>query len=232
MAKDANTTEVDVEVRTRTGKGASRQARRDGKVPAVLYGHGTEPRHLVLNAHDFAAVLRNSGVNAVLSMQIDGKEQLALPKAITVHPVRRNLQHIDLIVVRRGEKVTVEVGVHLEGEAASGTLVTQDATAIEIEAEALSIPEGLSVSIAGAEEGTQILAKEVPLPEGVILISDPDMLVVNIVAAPTAEDLEAEGAGEVSEAEGAEAAEGEAEPAEGEEAGASAEGESKPAEGE
>lgn len=214
MAKDANTTKVEVEVRTRTGKGASRQARREGKVPAVLYGHGSEPRHLVLNAHDFAAVLRNSGVNAVLSMQIDGQEQLALPKAITVHPVRRNLQHIDLIVVRRGEKVTVEVGVHLEGEAASGTLVTQDATAIEIEAEALSIPEGLSVSIAGAEEGTQILAKDVPLPDGVVLISDPDMLVVNIVAAPTAEDLEAEGAGEAAEApaEAAETAEA-AEPA-------------------
>lgn len=208
------TNRLSVEVRTRTGKGASRRARRDGKVPAVLYGHGSEPQHLTLNAHDFAAVLRNSGVNAVLSMQIDGQEQLALPKAITVHPVRRNLQHIDLIVVRRGEKVTVEVGVHLEGDAASGTLVTQDATAIEIEAEALSIPEGLSVSIEGAEEGTQILAKDVPLPDGVVLISDPDMLVVNIVAAPTAEDLEAEGAGEAAEApaEAAETAEA-AEPA-------------------
>ena len=145
MAKGATTNKLDVEVRTRTGKGASRQARREGKVPAVLYGHGTEPQHLELNAHDFAAVLRHSGVNAVISMQIDGKEQLALPKVITIHPVKRNLQHIDLIVVRRGEKVTVEVAVHLEGEAASGTLVTQDATTIEIEAEALSIPEGLTV---------------------------------------------------------------------------------------
>jgi large subunit ribosomal protein L25 len=158
MAKGATTNKLDVEVRTRTGKGASRQARREGKVPAVLYGHGAEPQHINLNAHDFAAVLRHSGANAVLSLQIDGKEQLALSKAITIHPVRRNLQHIDLIVVKRGEKVTVEVQVHLEGEADSGTLVTQDATAIEIEAEALSIPEGLSVSIEGAPEGTQILA--------------------------------------------------------------------------
>ncbi|NBP84340.1 MAG: 50S ribosomal protein L25 [Mycobacteriaceae bacterium] len=153
-------------------------------------------------------------------------------KAIAVHPIRRTITHADLIVVRRGEKVTVEVPVALEGEAANGTLVTQDSTTIEIEAEALSIPESLTVSIEGAEEGTQITAGQIALPEGVTLISDPEMLVVNIVVAPTAEDLEAEGAGEVSEAEGAEAAEGEAEPAEGEEAGASAGGESKPAEGE
>jgi large subunit ribosomal protein L25 len=175
-------------------------------VPAVLYGHGAEPQHINLNAHDFAAVLRHSGANAVLSLQIDGKEQLALSKAITIHPVRRNLQHIDLIVVKRGEKVTVEVQVHLEGEADSGTLVTQDATAIEIEAEALSIPEGLSVSIEGAPEGTQILAGQVTLPAGVTLVSDPEMLVVNIVAAPTAEDLESEGGGESIEDQAAEAA--------------------------
>ncbi|NBQ43034.1 MAG: 50S ribosomal protein L25, partial [Mycobacteriaceae bacterium] len=166
------------------------------------------------------------------SVTIDGNEQLALTKAIAVHPIRRTITHADLIVVRRGEKVTVEVPVALEGEAANGTLVTQDSTTIEIEAEALSIPESLTVSIEGAEEGTQITAGQIALPEGVTLISDPEMLVVNIVVAPTAEDLEAEGAGEVSEAEGAEAAEGEAEPAEGEEAGASAGGESKPAEGE
>ncbi len=211
MAKGATTNNLDVEVRTRTGKGASRQARREGKVPAVLYGHGSEPQHLELNAHDFAAVLRHSGSNAVISMQIGGKEQLALPKAITVHPVKRTLQHIDLIVVKRGEKVTVEVAVNLEGEAASGTLVTQDATTIEIEAEALSIPEGLTVSIADAEEGTQILAGAVPLPSGVTLISDPEMLVVNIVAAPTAEELEAEGGGESIEEQAEESAEAAAE---------------------
>ena len=207
MAKGAATNKLEVEVRTRTGKGASRQARREGKVPAVLYGHGTEPQHLELNAHDFAAVLRHSGTNAVISMEIGGKEQLALPKAITIHPVKRNLQHIDLIVVRRGEKVTVEVAVHLEGEAASGTLVTQDATVIEIEAEALSIPESLTVSIENAEEGTQILAGGITLPSGVTLVSDPEMLVVNIVAAPTAADLEAEGGGESLEEQAEAAAE-------------------------
>ncbi len=219
MAKGANTNKLSVEVRTRTGKGASRQARREGKLPAVLYGHGSEPQHLELNAREFAAVLRHSGTNAVLSMQLDGKEQLALPKAITVHPVKRNLEHVDLLVIKRGEKVTVEVAVQLEGEAASGTLVTQDATTIEIEAEALSIPESLTVSIEGVEEGTQILAGQVSLPGGVTLISDPEMLVVNIVAAPTAEDLESEGGGESLEdqaADAADAAEGESPAPEGE----------------
>ena len=195
MAKGATTNKLNVEVRTRTGKGASRQARREGKVPAVLYGHGSEPQHLELNARDFAAILRHSGINAVLSLDINGKEQLALPKAIAVHPIKRSITHADLIIVKRGEKVTVEVSVVIEGEADSGTLVTQDATTIEIEAEALSIPESLTVSIEGVEEGTQILAGEVPLPAGVTLVSDPEMLVVNVVAAPTAEDLEAEGGG-------------------------------------
>lgn len=211
MAAGANTTKLSVEVRTRTGKGASRQARREGKVPAVLYGHGAAPTHLELNARDFAAVLRKSGTNAVLSLQIDGQEQLALTKALAMHPVKRVIQHADLIIVRRGEKVTVEVPVHLEGEAASGTLVAQDATTIEIEAEALSIPESLTVSIAGAEEGTQVLAKDVTLPEGVTLVSDPDMLVINIIVAPTAEDLESEGGGESVEEQAAEAEESAAE---------------------
>ncbi len=199
MAKGATTNKLSVEVRTRTGKGASRQARRDGLVPAVLYGHGSEPQHLTLNAHDFAAVLRHSGANAVLSLDIEGKEQLALTKAITIHPVKRTLQHLDLIIVRRGEKVTVEVPVHVEGDAASGTLVTQDATHIEIEAEALSIPESLTVSVEDAEEGTQILAADVSLPSGVTLVSDPEMLVVNVVAAPSAEEMAEEGAGEAEE---------------------------------
>jgi large subunit ribosomal protein L25 len=213
MAKGATTNKLTVELRTRTGKGASRQARREGKVPAVLYGHGAEPQHLTLNAHDFAAVLRNSGTNAVLSLEIDGTEQLALPKAIAVHPIKRSITHADLIIVRRGEKVTVEVSVTLEGEAESGTLVTQDASTIEIEAEALSIPESLTVSIEGAEEGTQILAGQVELPSGVILVSDPEMLVVNIVAAPSAEEMDSEGGGEEGAEETAapadEAAEGE-----------------------
>ena len=194
-------------VRTATGKGASRRARRDGKVPAVLYGHGSDPQHLELPAHDFAAVLRHSGTNAVLALDINGKEQLALTKALDIHPIRRTIQHADLLVVRRGEKVTVEINVIVEGEAASGTLVTQDTNTIEIEAEALSIPENVIVSVEGAEIGTQFAAGSITLPAGVTLVSDPDMLVVNVVAAPTAEELEGEGAGEAEEGAEGEAAE-------------------------
>ncbi|EUA85890.1 ribosomal protein L25, Ctc-form [Mycobacterium ulcerans str. Harvey] len=147
-----------VTVRTETGKGASRRARREGKVPAVMYGHGAEPQHLELPAHDYAAVLRNSGTNAVLTLDIAGEEQLALTKALDIHPIRRTIQHADLVVVRRGEKVVVEVSVAVEGHAAPGTLVTQEANTIEIEAEAMSIPEQLTVSIEGAEPGTQFTA--------------------------------------------------------------------------
>jgi large subunit ribosomal protein L25 len=206
MAKNA-TNNLTAGVRGKTGKGASRQARRDGKVPVVLYGHGTEPQHLELNAHDFAAVLRKSGTNAVLTLDIDGKEQLALTKALSVHPIRRNIQHADLIVVRRGEKVTVEVNVILEGDAAPGTLVTQDANTIEIETDAMSIPQQLTASIEGAEEGTQITAGQIELPAGVTLVSDADLLVANIVTAPSAEELESEGGGESIEEQAAEAAE-------------------------
>lgn len=188
--------QLKVTVRTETGKGASRRARRDGKIPAVLYGHGSQPQHLELPGHDFAAVLRHSGTNAVLTLDIAGKEQLALTKALDIHPIRRTIQHADLLVVRRGEKVVVEVTVVVEGEAESGTLVTQETSTIEIEAEALSIPEHLTVSVEGAAPGTQFTAGQVTLPSGVNLISDPDLLVVNVVTAPTAEQLAEEGAGE------------------------------------
>jgi large subunit ribosomal protein L25 len=190
-----------VTVRTDTGKGASRRARRDGLVPAVLYGHGTTPEHLNLPARDFAAVLRHTGTNAILTLDIEGREQLALTKTVEIHPIRRNLVHADLLVVRKGEKVVVEVNVHVEGEAESGTLVAQDANTLEIEAEAMSIPEFLTVSVEGLAAGTQISAGAIELPKGSTLISDPETLVVNVVAAPTASEMDAEGGG----AEGAEA---------------------------
>jgi large subunit ribosomal protein L25 len=218
MAKKSGTpNQLAAAVRTRTGKGASRLARREGRVPVVLYGHGTDPQHLELSAHDFSAVLRNSGTNAVLTLDIDGKEQLALTKSLEIHPIKRTLTHADLLVVRRGEKVTVEVVVTVEGDAQPGTLVTQETNAIEIEAEALSIPEGFTVSVEDAAEGTQILAGQIELPSGVTLITDPETLVVNVITAPTEEELEAEGGGEAADAEGetAEAeAEGDAEAAE------------------
>ncbi len=213
-SKAASTNNLSVKVRTETGKGASRRARREGQVPAVLYGHGTDPQHLLLPARELSAVLRNSGTNAVLVLDIEGTEQLALTKSLEIHPIRRNIQHADLLVVRRGEKVTVEVTVNVEGEATPGTLVTQDANTVEIEAEALSIPEHLTVSVEDVEAGTQILAGQITLPAGVTLVSDPELLVVNVVVAPTAEDLDAEGAG-------AGAGEG-TEPADAEEPGAGA----------
>ena len=215
MAKNAPNN-LTASVRTETGKGASRRARRNGKVPAVLYGHGTDPQHLELDGHDFAAVLRHAGTNAVLTLDIGGKEQLALTKALDIHPIRRTITHADLLVVKRGEKVTVEVNVVVEGEAVPGSLVTQDANTIEVEADVQSIPENVSVSIEGAEVGTQFTAGAIDLPSGVTLVSDPEMLVVNVVAAPTEEDLEAEGGGASLEEQGAEAAEAEAAEAEGE----------------
>jgi large subunit ribosomal protein L25 len=204
------------EVRDRTGKGASRQARRDGKVPAVLYGHGTEPQHLTLPARELSAVLRNFGTNAVLTLDIAGTEALALPKQLEIHPIKRNIQHVDLIIVRRGEKVTVEVNVVVEGDAQPGALVTQETNAIEIESDAMSIPEQLTLSIEGVAAGTQITAAQIELPEGTTLVSDPELLVVNIVTAPTEEELESEGGGAPVEEQLEEQAEAEAAEAESE----------------
>ncbi|CQD20030.1 50S ribosomal protein L25/general stress protein Ctc [Mycobacterium lentiflavum] len=203
MAKKSAVNQITATVRAETGKGASRRARRDGKIPAVLYGHGADPQHLELPGREFAAVLRHSGTNAVLTLDIAGKEQFALTKVLDIHPIRRSIQHADLLVVRRGEKVTVEVTVVIEGEAGPDTLVTQETNTIEIEAEALSIPEQLTVSVEDAPPGTQFTAGQIALPSGVTLVSDPDMLVVNVVNAPTAADLEEEGAGETGEAAGA-----------------------------
>lgn len=182
-------------VRTEFGKGAARRTRRDGQVPAVLYGHGTDPQHLALDSRAFAAVLRNHGTNAVLTLDIDGSEQVALTKSVVVHPIKRSIEHADLLVLKKGERVTVEVNVIVEGDAAAGSLVYTDSTSVEIEADALSIPEQIEVSIEGAEIGTQILAGALSLPEGVTLISDPELLLVNVVEAPSEEDLEAEGEG-------------------------------------
>jgi large subunit ribosomal protein L25 len=211
MARAAN--KISASVRTQTGKGASRRARRDGRIPAVLYGHGADPQHLELPGKDFAAVLRHSGTNAVLTLDIEGTEQFALTKALDIHPIRRSITHADLLVVRRGEKVTVEVNVDVVGDAVPGTLVTQETNTIEIEADAMAIPQSLTVSVEGVEPGTQFTAGQIELPAGVSLIADPELLVVNVVNAPTAEELESEGAGEAVEGEqpAAEAAEAEGE---------------------
>ena len=179
-------------VRTEFGKGSARRARREGQVPAVLYGHKTEPRHLLLGALEFAAILRYAGTNALLTLDIEGEEQLALPKQIDVHPLTRIIEHTDLLVVRKGEKVIVEIAVLVTGEAAPGTLVTTDADYIEVEVEATNIPEEFELSIAGVEAGTQFTAADVTLPAGAALISDPETLLVNVIEAPTEADLESD----------------------------------------
>jgi large subunit ribosomal protein L25 len=179
------------ETRTEFGKGFARRIRRAGKVPAVLYGHGTDPRHLSLSAREFAHALKG-GANTVLTLQLEGGDELALPKSVVRHPLRDYFEHVDLLLVRRGEKVTVEVQIVVEGDAAPGTLVLNDLNTLSIEVEALSIPDSLTVDLTGAEAGTQILAGDVSLPAGASLVTDPEALVVAVTVAPTAEQLEAE----------------------------------------
>jgi large subunit ribosomal protein L25 len=180
------------EPRTEFGKGAARRTRRDGKIPAVLYGHGSEPKHLALPAIEFARVVREHGQNAVLTLDIDSKSELALTKTVTTHPIKNYIEHVDLLLVQRGEKVTVEVPVVLTGDAQPGTLVTQDATTLQVAVEALHIPEQFEVSIEGAGGGTQILASDVTLSAGAELLTDPETLVIAINVAPTAADMEGE----------------------------------------
>jgi large subunit ribosomal protein L25 len=202
---------IDAETRTEFGKGAARRTRRAGKIPAVLYGHGTDPQHLALPSLEFARVVREQGRNAVLEINLGGAPQLALTKTVVVHPIRPYIEHVDLLVIRRGEKVVVEIPVHVTGEAEPGTLISQDLNAVEVEADVLSIPEYIEVSAEGMEVGTQVLAGQLTLPDGVELRTDPEYLAFQVVAAPTAEELEAEidteGAGVIEDAPDSEPAE-------------------------
>ena len=181
---------IAAESRTEFGKGAARRIRRDKKVPAVLYGHGTDPRHISLPGHELMLALKTA--NVLLTLDIDGTDELALPKDVQRDPIRGFIEHVDLVLVRRGEKVVVEIAVHVVGDAAPETLVTTDLNTLSVEAEATHIPTGFEVSVDGLNVGDQIHAKDVQLPSGVTLVTDPDALLVNVTAAPTAEQLEAE----------------------------------------
>jgi large subunit ribosomal protein L25 len=193
------------EPRTEFGKGAARRTRRAGKIPAVLYGHGSDPKHLALPALEFARVVREHGQNAVLTLEIgNAASELALTKTVTTHPIKNYIEHVDLLLVRRGEKVTVDVPVVVHGEAAPGTLLTHDITSLQIEVEALHIPDQLDVSIEGAEPGTQVLAGQVSLPAGATLATDPDALVVSVIVAPAEVAEGAEGEGEADSGESSE----------------------------
>ena len=183
-------TRIKAESRTEFGKGAARRIRRDNKVPAVLYGHGTDPVHVTIPGHELMLALKNS--NALLSIEVSGDKHLALPKQVQRDPIRGYIEHADLILVRRGEKVTVEVPLVVSGEVISGSLVVTEYNTISIEAEATHLPEAVELSVEGLDAGAQIHASDLALPDGVALQLDPETLVVNIVAAPTAEQLEAE----------------------------------------
>ncbi|MFD5244707.1 50S ribosomal protein L25/general stress protein Ctc [Amycolatopsis sp. NPDC058340] len=183
---------LSVEPRTEFGKGAARRTRRAGKIPAVLYGHGSDPRHYALPALEFARVVRENGSNAVITLELEGKSELALTKTIVVHPLKNYIEHVDLLVVRRGEKVTVDVPVVVTGTAGPGTLVTTDLDTLQIEVEALHIPEQVELSVEGVEAGTQILASQVTLPKGATLVTDPEALVVAVNEAPSESSLEGE----------------------------------------
>lgn len=178
------------EARTEFGKGAARRTRRAGKIPAVLYGHGSDPKHLALPALEFARVVREHGNNAVLTLEIDSTTELALTKTVTTHPIKNYIEHVDLLLVVRGEKVTVEVPLVISGEAQPGNLVTQDLTTLEVSVEALHIPEQFELPIAGLDGGAQIFAKDVRLPAGAELVTDPDALVLAVNAAQSATDAD------------------------------------------
>ncbi|MDQ0942877.1 50S ribosomal protein L25/general stress protein Ctc [Streptomyces sp. V1I1] len=188
------------EIRTEFGKGAARRVRRENKVPGVLYGHGSNPVHITLPGHELLLALRTS--NVLLSLDIEGKTELAIPKAVQRDAIKGFLEHVDLLIVKRGEKVNVEIPVHTEGELAPGAyLVEHVLNALPVEAEATHIPESVTVSIAGLAAGDSILAKDVPLPSGTTLAVEDDTVVVQVLAAQAEEPT-----GE-AEAEGEEAAE-------------------------
>jgi large subunit ribosomal protein L25 len=198
---------IAAEPRTEFGKGPARRTRRSGKVPAVLYGHGTDPRHISLPGHELMLALKSA--NVLLRVQgLDGGEELALPKDVQRDPLRGVLEHVDLLVVKSGEKVTVEVPVLVTGDVVPGGMLDQQLVQVSLEAEATHIPQAVEIDVEGMAIGTAVHAKDLRLPPGASLGADEEALVLHVIAAPTAEDLEAEIAGE---GEPATEAEGEAE---------------------
>ncbi|WP_345751055.1 50S ribosomal protein L25/general stress protein Ctc [Microbacterium rhizophilus] len=198
-------TTLAAEVRTQFGKGFARRLRAAHQIPAVLYGHGSEPVHLALPGHETLLLVRHA--NPIVELAFEGKTQLALVKDVQRDPVRQVIEHVDLVVLKKGEKVTVDVPVVVEGEPFAGTIANLDAMTLSVEVEATHIPEHLVVNVEGLEDGTHITAGEVELPQGATLVSDAETLVV-AVSTPqldTTSDAEAEAEGE----EAAEAAEGE-----------------------
>jgi large subunit ribosomal protein L25 len=190
---------IAAEPRTEFGKGPARRTRRQGRVPAIIYGHGTDTRHVTLPAHQVMMALKTSNVLIRID-GLPGGNQLVLPKAVQRDPIRGSVEHVDLIMVRRGEKVTVDVQVQVTGEVFPGGLLDQQLVQVAVEAEATNIPGAFEVDIEGMEIGAAVLAGELTLPAGVTLVTEPEALVLHVLAAPTAEQLEAD-LGEVPAAE-------------------------------
>ena len=183
---------LEAETRTEFGKGSARRTRRAGRIPAVLYGHGQDVVHLSLPAREFAAALRNGGSNALLTVVLDGKEQLALTKAVQRDPLTRIHEHVDLLAVRRGEKTTVEVPIVVVGEPGPDAIPNHQLNTVSIEADATKLPDSIEVDVTGREAGQNITAGDLVLPAGSTLVTDPEALVIGFLGAPTAEALEAE----------------------------------------
>ncbi|CAM5369286.1 50S ribosomal protein L25 [Streptomyces badius] len=174
------------EVRTEFGKGAARRVRRADRVPGVVYGHGAEPVHVTLPGHDLLLALRTA--NVLIGLEIDGKDALVIPKAVQRHPLKGTIEHVDLLTVKRGEKVEVEIAVHVEGDLAPGAnLLEFVQNTLLVEAEATHIPESVTVSVAGLDAGDSIVAKDIPLPKGSVLAGDEDAIVIQVVAAQAEE---------------------------------------------
>ena len=207
---------IAAETRTEFGKGAARRTRRVGRVPAVLYGHGTETRHLSLPGHELMLALKTPNVLLYLDGLKNGSE-IALPKAVQRDPIKNVIEHVDLILVRRGEKVTVEVPIRVAGDIAPDGMLDQQLVQIAVEAEATSIPQGIDVDVDGMEIGAAVHAGDLKLPRGVTLQVDPETLVLHVIAQPTAEEPAAEAA--EAGAEAPEAVDEEAAGGEGEQAG-------------
>jgi large subunit ribosomal protein L25 len=180
------------EARTEFGKGSARRTRRAGRVPAVLYGHGQDVVHLSLPAREFAAALRNGGHNALLTVVLDGREELALTKAVQRDPLTRVHEHVDLLLVRRGERTTVDVPIVIVGEPGVDAIANHQMNTVSIEADATNLPETIEVDVTGHTAGQNITAADLSLPAGATLITDPEALVIGFLGAPTAEALEAE----------------------------------------
>jgi large subunit ribosomal protein L25 len=188
---------IAAESRTQFGKGAARRLRREGKVPGVLYGHGSDPVHVALPDHDLMLALKTS--NVLLSVHIEGEDQLVLPKQVQRDPVRHTLEHVDLLIVRRGEKVHVEVPINIVGAIAPGGLLDTILNTLEVEAEATHIPQSFDVDVEGLGVGSAVHAGDIALPSGTTLVTEPETTVLHVLAAQTAEQFEAELAGDVTE---------------------------------